>query len=86
LICAVKGDPEDAFKKTVEIDRMIDALRDANPRQVRKHVICIVKMLCFCSIILNKLSFVLLLLLPFSLNRLRRLLLKISLLLMRFFG
>ncbi|AEC07169.1 unnamed protein product [Arabidopsis thaliana] len=39
LICAVKGDPEDAFKKTVEIDRMIDALRDANPRQVEKIVV-----------------------------------------------
>uniref|UniRef100_A0A1J3FQY4 Uncharacterized protein n=1 Tax=Noccaea caerulescens TaxID=107243 RepID=A0A1J3FQY4_NOCCA len=39
LICAVKGDAEGAFKKTVEIDRMIDALRDANPRELEKLVV-----------------------------------------------
>ncbi|VVB08510.1 unnamed protein product [Arabis nemorensis] len=39
LICAVKGDAEGAFKKTVEIDRMIDALKDANPRELEKLVV-----------------------------------------------
>ncbi|BBH09345.1 hypothetical protein Prudu_021812, partial [Prunus dulcis] len=31
LICAVNQDAEGAFKKTVEVDRLIDKLRDANP-------------------------------------------------------
>ncbi|XP_068646358.1 uncharacterized protein [Aristolochia californica] len=31
LICAVKKDAEESFKKTVEVDRLIDSLRDANP-------------------------------------------------------
>ncbi|XP_024014167.1 uncharacterized protein LOC18022063 isoform X2 [Eutrema salsugineum] len=39
LICAVKGDAEGAFKKTVAIDRMIDALQDANPRELEQLVV-----------------------------------------------
>ncbi|CAN6900943.1 unnamed protein product [Brassica oleracea] len=40
LICAVKGGAEEgAFKKTVELDRMIDALKDANPRELEKLVV-----------------------------------------------
>lgn len=39
MICAVKGGAEEgAFKKTVELDRMIDALKDANPREVSLEV------------------------------------------------
>lgn len=35
MCAAVKGGAaEGAFKKTVELDRMIDALKDANPREV----------------------------------------------------
>ncbi|KAH7575010.1 hypothetical protein JRO89_XS02G0035000 [Xanthoceras sorbifolium] len=33
LICAVSRDAEEAFKKTVELDRLIDTLRDANPKE-----------------------------------------------------
>ncbi|XP_021889312.1 uncharacterized protein LOC110808207 isoform X7 [Carica papaya] len=33
LICAVNQDAEEAFKKTVEVDRLIDTLRDANPKE-----------------------------------------------------
>ncbi|KAF3435769.1 hypothetical protein FNV43_RR22861 [Rhamnella rubrinervis] len=33
LICAVNQDAEEAFKKTVEVDRLIDMLRDANPKE-----------------------------------------------------
>uniref|UniRef100_A0A452YJU8 Uncharacterized protein n=1 Tax=Aegilops tauschii subsp. strangulata TaxID=200361 RepID=A0A452YJU8_AEGTS len=32
LCAAVKG-PEESFKKTIEVDRLIDMLRDANPRE-----------------------------------------------------
>ncbi|CAH8309132.1 unnamed protein product [Eruca vesicaria subsp. sativa] len=41
LMCAaVKGGAaEGAFKKTVELDRMIDALKDANPRELEKLVV-----------------------------------------------
>ncbi|CAA7028294.1 unnamed protein product [Microthlaspi erraticum] len=39
LICAVKGDAEGAFKKTVALDRMIDALKDANQRELEKLVV-----------------------------------------------
>ncbi|KAL3597393.1 hypothetical protein D5086_009030 [Populus alba] len=39
LICAVNQDPEDSFKKTVEVDRLIDMLRDANPRELQKLVV-----------------------------------------------
>lgn len=35
FICAANQEAEDAFKKTVEIDRLIDTLREANPREVR---------------------------------------------------
>ncbi|KAM0861294.1 hypothetical protein ACQ4PT_016510 [Festuca glaucescens] len=33
LCAAVKG-PEESFKKTIEVDRLIDVLRDANPREL----------------------------------------------------
>ncbi|XP_068646357.1 uncharacterized protein [Aristolochia californica] len=39
LICAVKKDAEESFKKTVEVDRLIDSLRDANPIELQKLVI-----------------------------------------------
>lgn len=39
LICAVNQDPEESFKKTVEVDRLIDLLRDANPRELQKLVV-----------------------------------------------
>lgn len=39
LICAVNQDPEESFKKTVEVDRLIDMLRDANPRELQKLVV-----------------------------------------------
>ncbi|KAF8031886.1 hypothetical protein BT93_D0946 [Corymbia citriodora subsp. variegata] len=38
LICAVSQDAEEAFKKTVEIDRLIDLLRHANPQELPKIV------------------------------------------------
>lgn len=39
-MCAVKGGAaEGAFKKTVELDMMIDALKDANPRELEKLVV-----------------------------------------------
>ncbi|GFP85916.1 hypothetical protein PHJA_000735400 [Phtheirospermum japonicum] len=34
LICAVNKDAEKAFKKTVEVDRLIDMLRDADDKEV----------------------------------------------------
>lgn len=40
LICAVNQDAEESFKKTVEVDRLIDMLRDATENEVsdlRKH-------------------------------------------------
>lgn len=40
MCAAVKGGAaEGAFKKTVELDRMIDALKDANPRELEKLVV-----------------------------------------------
>ncbi|KAL6211503.1 hypothetical protein ACLB2K_016728 [Fragaria x ananassa] len=39
LICAVNQDPEEAFKKTVEVDRLIDKLREANPIELQKLVV-----------------------------------------------
>lgn len=39
LICAVNQDPEESFKKTVEVDQLIDMLRDANPRELQKLVV-----------------------------------------------
>lgn len=42
LICAVNQDAEKSFKKTVEVDRLIDMLRDANAKEVSEwfHAIC----------------------------------------------
>lgn len=34
LICAVNKDAEKSFKKTVEVDRLIDMLRDADDKEV----------------------------------------------------
>ncbi|KAG4114184.1 hypothetical protein ERO13_D12G030600v2 [Gossypium hirsutum] len=39
LICAVNQDAEKAFKKTVEVDRLIDMLREANPSELQKLVV-----------------------------------------------
>ncbi|KAL1324216.1 uncharacterized protein LOC107628850 isoform X2 [Arachis ipaensis] len=40
FICAAKNqEAEDAFKKTVEIDMLIDMLREANPHQLQKIVL-----------------------------------------------
>ncbi|XVF01030.1 hypothetical protein REPUB_Repub04eG0052500 [Reevesia pubescens] len=39
LICAVNQDAEKAFKKTVEMDRLIDMLREANPNHLQKLVV-----------------------------------------------
>ena len=35
LVCAVSKGAEEAFKKTVEVDRLIDILSDASPKEVR---------------------------------------------------
>ena len=34
LLCAADKPPEESLKKTVEVDRLIDMLRNANPREV----------------------------------------------------
>ncbi|XP_043710882.1 uncharacterized protein LOC122659814 isoform X2 [Telopea speciosissima] len=39
LICAVNQDAEQSFKKTVEVDRLIDMLRDANANDLQKLVV-----------------------------------------------
>ncbi|XP_028765708.1 uncharacterized protein LOC114723658 isoform X1 [Neltuma alba] len=39
LICAVDQDAEEAFKKTVEIDRLIDMLRESDPQKLQKLVV-----------------------------------------------
>ncbi|XP_027346361.1 uncharacterized protein LOC113858101 isoform X2 [Abrus precatorius] len=39
FICAANQEAEEAFKKTVEIDRLIDMLREANPHQLQKLVV-----------------------------------------------
>lgn len=39
MICAVNQDAEKAFKKTVEVDRLIDMLREANPSELQKLVV-----------------------------------------------
>ncbi|RZB79450.1 hypothetical protein D0Y65_029630 [Glycine soja] len=39
FICAANQEAEEAFKKTVEIDRLIDMLREANPRELQKLVV-----------------------------------------------
>ncbi|KAK9667320.1 hypothetical protein RND81_14G248400 [Saponaria officinalis] len=38
LVCAVSRDAEEAFKKTVEVDRLIDTLRDASHNELPKLV------------------------------------------------
>ncbi|KAE9616490.1 hypothetical protein Lal_00034211 [Lupinus albus] len=39
FICAANQEAEESFKKTVEIDRLIDLLREANPHQLQKLVV-----------------------------------------------
>ncbi|XP_077212104.1 uncharacterized protein LOC143847235 isoform X2 [Tasmannia lanceolata] len=39
LIYAVNQDAEESFKKTVEVDRLIDTLRDANANELQKLVV-----------------------------------------------
>ncbi|XP_045823538.1 uncharacterized protein LOC123916195 [Trifolium pratense] len=39
FICAANQEAEEAFKNTVEIDRLIDTLREANPRELQKIVV-----------------------------------------------
>ncbi|KAL5713394.1 hypothetical protein ACHQM5_015473 [Ranunculus cassubicifolius] len=39
LICAVGQDAEKSFKKTVEVDRLIDMLRDSNDKELQKLVV-----------------------------------------------
>uniref|UniRef100_A0A151UGD2 Uncharacterized protein n=1 Tax=Cajanus cajan TaxID=3821 RepID=A0A151UGD2_CAJCA len=39
FICAASQEAEEAFKKTVEIDRLIDMLREANPHELQKLVV-----------------------------------------------
>ncbi|CAO2814982.1 unnamed protein product [Amaranthus hypochondriacus] len=39
LVCAVSKGAEEAFKKTVEIDRLIDILRDASPKELPQLVV-----------------------------------------------
>ncbi|EOX97898.1 Uncharacterized protein TCM_006810 isoform 2 [Theobroma cacao] len=39
LICAVNQDAEKAFKKTVEVDRLIDMLREATPNELQQLVV-----------------------------------------------
>ncbi|KAL3515121.1 hypothetical protein ACH5RR_022023 [Cinchona calisaya] len=38
LVCAVNENAEESFKKTVEVDRLIDMLRDANDKELQKLV------------------------------------------------
>ncbi|XP_059647626.1 uncharacterized protein LOC132293953 [Cornus florida] len=39
LLCAASQDAEESFKKTVEVDRLIDMLRDANAIELQKLVL-----------------------------------------------
>ncbi|RVW36611.1 hypothetical protein CK203_072860 [Vitis vinifera] len=39
LICAVNQDAEKLFQKTVEVDRLIDMLREANANELQKLVV-----------------------------------------------
>ncbi|KAA8546022.1 hypothetical protein F0562_020527 [Nyssa sinensis] len=39
LVCAVNRGAEESFKKTVEVDRLIDMLRDANANELQKLVV-----------------------------------------------
>lgn len=36
FICAVSKDAEESFKKTVEVDRLIDTLREASDKEVSR--------------------------------------------------
>ena len=45
MIRAVNQDAEEAFKKTVEVDRLIDKLRDANPKEVSRLFLLLVVLL-----------------------------------------
>lgn len=48
FICAANQDAEEAFKKTVEIDRLIDMLREANPQEVRIYTVFLFFFFNFC--------------------------------------
>lgn len=39
MTCAVNQDAEKSFHKTVEVDRLIDTLRDSNPRELEQAVV-----------------------------------------------
>ncbi|XP_062194227.1 uncharacterized protein LOC133897497 isoform X2 [Phragmites australis] len=39
LLCAADKAPEESLKKTIEVDRLIDMLRDANPRELDQIVV-----------------------------------------------
>ncbi|XP_044488314.1 uncharacterized protein LOC123213048 isoform X2 [Mangifera indica] len=39
LICEVSRDAEEAFRKTVDLDRLIDMLRDADPKELQQLVV-----------------------------------------------
>ncbi|KAJ1693138.1 hypothetical protein LUZ63_009836 [Rhynchospora breviuscula] len=39
VLCAVNKDAEQAFMKTVEVDRLIDTMRDSNPRELEQVVV-----------------------------------------------
>ncbi|XP_071716845.1 uncharacterized protein [Rutidosis leptorrhynchoides] len=39
LVCAVNQDTEDAFKKTVEVDRLIDLLKNSSDRELQNVVV-----------------------------------------------
>ncbi|XP_017254977.2 uncharacterized protein LOC108224766 isoform X1 [Daucus carota subsp. sativus] len=39
LLCAVSKDAEESFKKTVEVDHLIDMLRDADEKELQKLVV-----------------------------------------------
>ena len=34
MLCAAGKAPEESLKKTIEVDKLIDMLREANPREV----------------------------------------------------
>jgi hypothetical protein len=38
LLYATDKGPEESLKKTIEVDRLIEMLRDANPREVTLHI------------------------------------------------
>lgn len=39
MLCAADKAPEESLKKTIEVDRLIDMLRDANPRELDQIVV-----------------------------------------------